>query len=117
MYIDGQWYQLALTGDSSLVPQDPVSALDVSLLQDRILEPVLSVVDIRTDSRVQFVGGVRGSGELERLVDSGQAAVAFALGSVTVTELLTIADAGKIMPPKSTWFEPKLRDGLLTHLI
>ena len=115
MYVDGQWHRLELA--AHWTPQDPVSALDVSLLQDLILEPVLGVVDIRTDTRVQFVGGVRGSGELERLVDSGQASVAFSLEPVTVTELLTIADAGKIMPPKSTWFEPKLRDGLLTHLL
>jgi len=91
--------------------------LDVSLLQDQVLGPVLDVTDIRTDPRVRFVGGIRGTAELERLVDSGQAAVAFSMSAVTVAELLAIADADAIMAPKSTWFEPKLRDGLLTHLI
>ena len=117
MYVGGRWYQLGLATGDSVTTADPVAALDVSRLQERLLEPVLGVADIRTDPRVQFVGGVRGSGELERLVDSGQAAVAFSLAAVTVPQLLTIADAGDIMPPKSTWFEPKLRDGLLTHLI
>ena len=97
--------------------RDPVASLDVSVLQEQLLGPVLEVVDIRTDPRVRFVGGVRGTAELERLVDSGHAAVAFSLPAVTVPELLAIADVGAIMPPKSTWFEPKLRDGLLTHLL
>ena len=96
---------------------DPAAALDAARLQALLLEPVLRVEDIRTDSRVRFVGGVHGTGELERLVDSGEAAVAFSLAAVTMDELLAVSDAGGIMPPKSTWFEPKLRDGLLTHLI
>ena len=121
MYVDGRWYQVwlapTLMDDEPGTGCDPVAALDVSVLQERLLAPVLEVADIRTDPRVRFVGGVRGTAELERLVDSGQAAVAFSLAAVTVPELLAIADAGAIMPPKSTWFEPKLRDGLLTHLI
>ena len=117
MYVDGRWYRLGLLEGEPGTGRDPVASLDVSVLQERILGPVLEVVDIRTDVRVRFVGGVRGTAELKRLVDSGQAAVAFSLAAVTVSELLAIADAGAIMPPKSTWFEPKLRDGLLTHLI
>ena len=119
MYVGGCWYRVGLApvADEPGAGRDPVASLDVSVLQERLLEPVLEVADIRTDPRVRFVGGVRGTAELERLVDSGQAAVAFSLAAVTVPELLAIADAGAIMPPKSTWFEPKLRDGLLTHLI
>ena len=96
---------------------DPGAGLDAARLQTLLLEPVLRVEDIRTDPRVRFVGGVHGTRELERLVDSGEAAVAFSLAAVTMGELLAVSDAGGIMPPKSTWFEPKLRDGLLTHLI
>ena len=96
---------------------DPAATLDAARLQALLLEPVLRVEDIRIDPRVRFVGGVHGTGELERLVDSGEAAVAFSLAAVTMDELLAVSDAGGIMPPKSTWFEPKLRDGLLTHLI
>ena len=116
MYIGGCWYRVEL-GDVCGGGLDQVASLDVSMLQERVLGPVLGVTDIRTDPRVHFVGGVRGTSELERLVDCGEAAVAFSLAAVTVPELLAIADAGAIMPPKSTWFEPKLRDGLLTHLI
>ena len=117
MYVGGRWYRVRLSEGEPGTGPDPVASLDVSVLQARLLGPVLEVADIRTDPRVRFVGGVRGTAELERLVDSGQAAVAFSLAAVTVPELLAIADAGAIMPPKSTWFEPKLRDGLLTHLI
>ena len=117
MYVGGRWYRVTLTSDEAGAPTDPVASLDVSALQERLLGPLLNVVDIRTDPRVRFVGGVRGATDLERLVDSGQAAVAFSLAAVTVPELLAIADVDAIMPPKSTWFEPKLRDGLLTHLI
>ena len=88
-----------------------------SLLQEQVLAPVLNIGDPRTDKRIDFVGGIRGTGELERLVKSGKAAVAFSMFPVGVDDLMRIADAGEIMPPKSTWFEPKLRDGLLTHLI
>jgi uncharacterized protein (DUF1015 family) len=87
------------------------------VLQERLLEPVLKIADVRTDKRIDFVGGARGSRELQRLVDSGEAAVAFALYPVSVADLMSVSDAGAIMPPKSTWFEPKLRDGLLIHVI
>ena len=90
-------------------------ALDVDLLQTAILEPMLGIDDVRTDKRIDFVGGIRGTAELERLVNSGKFAVAFSLYPVSVDDLMRIADAGGIMPPKSTWFEPKLRDGLLSH--
>jgi uncharacterized protein (DUF1015 family) len=117
MYLDGHWYRVGLAAGQDETDVDPVDALDVSVLQHRVLGPMLQVADIRTDPRVHFVGGVRGTNELERLVDSGQAAVAFSMAAVTVSELLAIADADAIMAPKSTWFEPKLRDGLLIHLI
>lgn len=117
MYLDGSWYRLALADGAPAAGTDPVGRLDVSVLQDQLLGPVLEVKDIRTDPRVRFVGGIRGTSELEQLVDSGVAAVAFSMAAVSVSELLAIADAGAIMAPKSTWFEPKLRDGLLTHPI
>jgi uncharacterized protein (DUF1015 family) len=115
MYLAGRWHAIEL-------PQPPAGAapadtLDVEVLQQRVLGPVLGIGDPRTDKRIDFVGGIRGSAELERLVRTGQAAVAFSLYPVSVRDLLRIADAGGIMPPKSTWFEPKLRDGLLVHLI
>ena len=91
--------------------------LDVSILQNFLLEPVLGVDDPRTSKRIDFIGGIRGTAELEKLVDSGKFGVAFSLFPVTVEDLMKISDAGEVMPPKSTWFEPKLRDGLLTHLI
>lgn len=116
MYLDGQWYRLTLReppgGDA-----DPVSALDVSLLEQFLLKPLLEIHDQRSDPRIDFVGGVRGLGELQRRVDQGEAAVAFSLFPTTVQALMSVADAGQIMPPKSTWFEPKLLDGLLSHLI
>jgi uncharacterized protein (DUF1015 family) len=89
----------------------------VSVLQDELLGPVLKIGDIRTDTRIEFVGGIRGAIELERLVQAGRAAVAFSMYPVTVDDLMGVSDAGGIMPPKSTWFEPKLRDGLLIHVI
>jgi uncharacterized protein (DUF1015 family) len=115
MYLAGRWYRLDLGAAVSSV--DPTSALDVSRLQDAVLGPVLGIHDVRTDKRIDFVGGIRGTEELERLVGAGDAAVAFSLNPVAVHDLMQIADAGGIMPPKSTWFEPKLRDGLLSHLI
>ena len=115
MYVGGRWYGLEL--DASAHTGDAPSTLDVSVLQRTLLEPVLGIQDVRTDKRVDFVGGVRGTAELERLVDSAGWAVAFALHPVSVRDLMDIADGGGIMPPKSTWFEPKLRDGLLSHLI
>jgi len=116
MYLDGEWYTLTSRADAS-VPGGIVESLDVSILQDRVLDPILGIKDVRTDKRIDFIGGVRGSAELKRLVDEGRAAVAFALYPTTMNDLLSVSDAGQIMPPKSTWFEPKLRDGLLTHTI
>lgn len=116
MYLDGQWYGLQLAPDATL-PASTVSALDVSVLQDRLLDPILGIKDVRTDKRIDFIGGLRGTQELERLVNEGKAAVAFSLYPTTVDELLLVSDANEIMPPKSTWFEPKLRDGLLIHSI
>ena len=116
MYLDGKWYGLQLSPATTL-PTGTVAALDVSILQDRLLDPILGIKDIRTDKRVDFIGGLRGTKELERLVDEGKAAVAFSLFPTTVSELLMVSDANEIMPPKSTWFEPKLRDGLLIHTI
>ena len=97
--------------------KDPVQTLDVSLLQDHVLEPVFGIDNPRTSQRINFVGGIRGTGELEKLVKEGKAAVAFSLYPTTIDDLLRVSDAGEIMPPKSTWFEPKLRDGLLIHQI
>ncbi len=110
MYLGGRWY--------GLVPRESGSAaLDVTTLQDAVLSPILGVHDIRTDKRIDFVGGGRGTSELERLIDSGAASAAFSLYPVSLDQLMAISDANEIMPPKSTWFEPKLRDGLLVHLI
>ena len=116
MYLNGKWYGLQLSPAATL-PTGTVALLDVSILQDRLLDPILGIKDIRTDKRVDFIGGLRGTKELERLVDEGKAAVAFSLFPTTVAELLMVSDANEIMPPKSTWFEPKLRDGLLIHTI
>lgn len=114
MYIAGEWHELSWD-----IPQgaDPVSALDVSFLQDRFLAPVLGVADPRTDPRISFMGGIRGEGALAAKVDSGEAAVAFSMEGVSVEEMMSIADAGQVMPPKSTWFEPKLRSGLFVHAL
>ena len=111
----GTWHLVALDGGPAVT--DPVASLDVQRLHDLVLAPVLGIGDERTDKRIDFVGGIRGPAELKRLVDSGKAAVAFAMFPTTIDDLVAIADAGGIMPPKSTWFEPKLRDGLLVHLI
>ena len=116
MYLEGRWYGLTLPSDATR-PSGVVDSLDVSILQNRLLDPILGIKDIRTDKRVDFVGGIRGTEELEKLVDEGKAAVAFSLYPTTIEDLLRISDAGEIMPPKSTWFEPKLRDGLLSHQI
>jgi uncharacterized protein (DUF1015 family) len=117
MLLDGRWHTITLRPEGASAADDPIASLDVSLLQDGLLAPVLGILDPRTDKRIDFVGGIRGTGELERLVAGGSAAVAFSMFATTVAELMAIADAGAIMPPKSTWFEPKLRDGLLNHLI
>ncbi len=115
MFLAGHWHTVVL-------PAPPAGAarsetLDVEMLQQHVLHPLLQVGDPRTDKRIDFVGGIRGTAELERLVTSGKAAVAFSLAPVSMDDLMTIADTGGIMPPKSTWFEPKLRDGLLVHLV
>ena len=116
MYLGGKWHRLTLPMGTTN-PIDPLSSLDVSVLQERLLDPLLGIVDIRTDKRIDFVGGIRGTSALEEMVNEGRAAVAFSLYAVTVNDLMSIADSNEIMPPKSTWFEPKLRDGLLSHLI
>jgi len=116
MYLEGRWYGLNLS-DNTSKPEGVVASLDASVLQDRLLDPILGIQDIRTDRRIDFIGGIRGTAALERLVNEGQAAVAFSLYPTTVVDLIKVSDAGEIMPPKSTWFEPKLRDGLLIHPI
>lgn len=115
MYINGSWYELVAKAGS--YTEDPIGILDVTILQENILDKILAIKDVRTDKRIDFVGGIRGLNELEKRVNSGEMKVAFSLHPVTIQQLFDIADSGKIMPPKSTWFEPKLRDGLLTHLI
>lgn len=115
MFLDNQWY--ILTSREGTYTEDPIGVLDVTILSDNILSKLLGIKDQRTDKRVDFVGGIRGLAELEKRVRSGEMAVAFSLYPVSIEQLFSIADSGNIMPPKSTWFEPKLRDGLLTHLI
>jgi len=116
LYAGGRWHRLApRTGSPE--PADPVARLDASLLTDRILAPVLGIGDLRTDKRVDFIGGGRGLSELEKRVDSGEMAAAFALYPTRLDDLMAVADAGAVMPPKSTWFEPKLADGLLAHVL
>jgi uncharacterized protein (DUF1015 family) len=115
MYLNNQWYKLTAKEDTFTT--DPIGILDISILSNNLLEPVLGIKDQRTDKRIDFVGGIRGLAELEKRVNSGEMAVAFSLHPVTIQQLFDIADSGNVMPPKSTWFEPKLRDGLLTHLI
>jgi uncharacterized protein (DUF1015 family) len=116
LYLKGQWYRLTI--NPSRVPEnDPVRRLDVSLLQDNLIAPVLGIEDPRRDKRIDFVGGIRGLKELERRVDSGEMACAFALHATSMADLMNVADANEVMPPKSTWFEPKLADGLVSHLL
>jgi uncharacterized protein (DUF1015 family) len=114
MYLEGDWYQL--TPKEGSFVNNAIGILDVSILQENLLNPILGIKDQRTDKRIDFVGGIRGLKELERRVDSGEMKVAFALYPVSIQQLIDIADSGQIMPPKSTWFEPKLRDGLFSHL-
>jgi uncharacterized protein (DUF1015 family) len=116
MYLAGRWYSLKLPPGTTN-PIDPIKSLDVTTLQERVLDRLLGIKDVRTDKRIDFVGGIRGASALEKIVDEGRAAVAFSMYPVSVDQLIAVADAGEIMPPKSTWFEPKLRDGLLSHLI
>ena len=115
MFLNGNWYQLQAKEGSYTT--DPIGILDVTILQENILHKLLNIEDPRTDKRLDFVGGIRGLPELEKRVNSGEMKVAFSLHPVSIQQLFDIADSGTIMPPKSTWFEPKLRDGLLTHLI
>lgn len=114
MYLPGQWYRLRVD-PARLAATDPVARLDVSLLADHLIEPVLGIHDPRRDQRIDFIGGIRGLGELERRVDSGEMAVAFALYPTSLEQLMAVADAGDVMPPKSTWFEPKLADGMVSY--
>lgn len=113
MYLNRQWY--ALTAKETILSDDPVDGLDVSLLQNHVFTPIFDIQDVRTDKRIDFVGGIRGMKELEKLVNSGKWTIAFSVYPTTMDDLLTVADAGKTMPPKSTWFEPKLLSGLFLH--
>ncbi|HUR93304.1 MAG TPA: DUF1015 family protein [Gemmatimonadales bacterium] len=115
-FLANEWYRLELD-QRTIDRADPIASLDVSLLQDRVLGPVLGIGDPRTDERIDFVGGIRGAAELERRVRSGEMAIAFSLYPTTLEQLMAVSDAGKIMPPKSTWFEPKLRSGLFVHTL
>ncbi len=115
MYLPGQWYRLTIKPE--LIPADPVARLDVSLLSDHLLGPLLGITDLRRDKRIDFVGGIRGLGELERRVNSGEMAAAFALHPTRMDQLMAVADSNQVMPPKSTWFEPKLADGLVSHVL
>ncbi|MEN8174268.1 MAG: DUF1015 family protein [Pseudomonadota bacterium] len=115
MYLGDRWYRLSI--DPARIPADPVGSLDVSLLQDNLIEPVLGISDPRRDDRIDFVGGIRGLAGLQKRVDSGEMQVAFALYATTMEALMAVADAGEVMPPKSTWFEPKLADGLVSHVL
>ena len=114
MYLQGKWYAL-IAKEGSYDDNDPIGVLDVTILSKSVLEPILNIMDLRTSKRIDFVGGMRGLGELQRRVDSGEMVVAFALYPVSMQQLISIADTGNIMPPKTTWFEPKLRSGLVIH--
>ena len=115
LYVDRRWYRLIIHPER--IPADAEARLDVSLLSDHLLAPVLGIHDLRRDKRIDFVGGMRGLGELERRVDTGQMAAAFALFPTRMEDLMAVADAGRVMPPKSTWFEPKLADGMVSHAL
>lgn len=114
MYLDGAWYSLTAK-QGTYDDNDPIGVLDVTILSNLVLDKLLGIKDLRTDKRIDFVGGIRGLGELQRRVDSGEMQVAFALYPVSMKQLIDIADSGNIMPPKTTWFEPKLRSGLVIH--
>jgi len=115
LYLPGRWYRLNI--DPKLFSNDPVANLDVSLLAAHVLGPMLGIVDLRRDKRIDFVGGMRGLGELEKRVDSGEMAAAFAMHATQMSDLMAVADSNQVMPPKSTWFEPKLADGLVSHIL
>jgi len=116
MYLGGEWYSLTAR-EGTYDDKDPIGVLDVTVLSNRVLDSILGIKDLRTDKRIDFVGGIRGLGELKRRVDSGEMKVAFALYPVSMGQLIDIADSGNIMPPKTTWFEPKLRSGLAIHTL
>ncbi len=116
MYLSGKWYRLQIKPEC-IPQQDPVGCLDVSLLQNNLITPILNIADPRRDKRIDFVGGIRGLPELERRVNNGEMKVAFALYPTQLTDLMAVADANEVMPPKSTWFEPKLADGLVSHIL
>ena len=116
MYLDGRWFNVEFKPE--VIPsKDPVRSLDVSVLSEQVLGPILGIADLRRDTRIDFVGGIRGLAELERRVNSGEMAIAFAMHPTQMTQLMSVADAGEVMPPKSTWFEPKLADGLVSHVL
>ena len=115
MYLNKSWYKLVAR--EGTYDKGPIGVLDVTILQNNILDKLLGIQDVRMDKRIDFVGGIRGLGELEKRVNDGEMKIAFSLHPVSMQQLIDIADNGNIMPPKSTWFEPKLRDGLFTHLI
>ena len=115
-YLADKWYRL--TVDPESIPQDdPIESLDVAILEKRVLEPIFGIGDVRTDSRIDFVGGIRGTGELEKRVQTGDWACGISMYPTSIEQLMGVSDAGRIMPPKSTWFEPKLRSGLLVHAL
>ena len=116
MYLDGRWYKMTAK-EGTYDDNDPIGVLDVKILSDNVLDNILGIKDLRTDKRIDFVGGIRGLGELKRRVDSGEMAVAFAMYPVSMKQIIDIADSGNIMPPKTTWFEPKLRSGLVIHTL
>ena len=116
MYLSGAWYSLTAK-EGTYDDNDPIGVLDVTVLSNLVLDRILGIKDLRTDKRIDFVGGIRGLGELKKRVDSGEMAVAFALYPVSMDQLINIADTGNIMPPKTTWFEPKLRSGLFIHFL
>ncbi len=116
MYLDGKWFGLA-PKSGSFPAEDPVKSLDASILQENLLNPILGIDDPRTSDRIKFVGGIRGAKELEKLVDSGNYKVAFSLYPTSIDQLIEVAESGNVMPPKSTWFEPKLRSGMVVHLL
>ena len=116
MYLDGHWYKMTAK-PGTFDDNDPIGVLDVKILSDNVLDNILGIKDLRTDKRIDFVGGIRGLGELKRRVDSGEMAVAFAMYPVSMKQIIDIADSGNLMPPKTTWFEPKLRSGLVIHTL
>jgi len=116
MYLEGDWYSL-VARDHIIDETDPIKSLDVSILQENLLSPILGIQDPRTDKRIHFVGGIRGLEELERIVEKGDFQVAFSLFPTGINQLMAVADADKVMPPKSTWFEPKLASGVVVHML